>query len=68
MKQQQTDVEPGRKIELDTKTYCPYDVIHSGGDPLCDHDFSPEPDETNDYSATWKCTRCGFEISYAVWD
>lgn len=62
-------VSPGKKIDLNTSIYCPYDVSHDGGDPLCDHDFPPDPeiDEDRDVSATWECTRCGLRITCGVW-
>lgn len=60
-----TDELP-RKIPLNLDVYCLLDFTEEKGDSMCDHDFDPEPTWFSDVMATWKCTRCGREITYGV--
>lgn len=62
------DLPAPRKIPLDHGVYCQLDCTEEKGDPACDHDFDPEPTWFSDIMATWKCTRCGREITYGVWE
>ena len=61
-------VAPGRKIDLDTQVYCPWDTTAFGEATDCDHDYEAEPVRKTATSATWKCTRCGGEFTVSVWE
>lgn len=62
----------GRKIDLDTSTYCPLTGVDVGGcpNPDCDHDYDPasKTDCPEGEGSHWACTICGNVRCYEVWD
>lgn len=58
---------PGRKIELDTDTYCPHGWSEDGRKD-CGHDYPPESKRAHDTYAFWTCSRCGMRRYYEVWE
>ncbi|MBV8210861.1 MAG: hypothetical protein JO133_12450 [Burkholderiaceae bacterium] len=57
-----------RKIRLDRSLYSSHSVRASGGDSDCDHDFETTPTTVETAFAIWKCTRCGREFKYEIWN
>jgi hypothetical protein len=58
----------GRKLDIDFKVYNPRKIYVRHEVKGCDHDYDPTPIKDEDDYGTWKCTRCGMELTLEVYD
>lgn len=61
-------MDKNRKIPLDTSVFNPLTGVSKYGDKNCDHDYPEEPEKETDEYAYWKCTKCGMERYYEIYD